>query len=175
MKAAIYNRVSTERQEWETQSRVLRDRCAASGWQIVEEYSEETSATKGEQIAFNRMMADARRRKWDVLVFWAWDRITRRGSSAALDIMRSLDRAGVVYVSHTEPEASSQTDPSLREFMVAFRGWIARLEAQRHSARMKAWHSQKRSLGQPHGRGRAKDKRKRTRRWRKRPAILEGP
>ena len=175
LRAAIYGRVSTDRQEFDTQVRILKEECARRGWLVAETYTEEESATKGEQPAFNRMMRDARLRKWDVLLFWAWDRVTRRGSRATLEIMNALDRAGVVYVSQTEPEASSQTEPILREFMAAFRGFLARTEAKRHSDRMKAWHSQKRALRQPHGRGGAKDKRPRTRRWKKRPATLDPP
>jgi len=98
MKAAIYARVSTDRQETETQTRILKDRCAVAGWTVVAEYTEEESASHGDRNAYNRMMADARARKWDILLFWAWDRVTRGGSLATLSIMNALDRAGVARI-----------------------------------------------------------------------------
>ena len=173
MRAALYARVSTTRQEHEAQQRTLEAEVARRGWTLTHRFAEEDSATSGEQNSFNRMMRAARRREFDVLLFWAWDRVTRKGGLAALRIMDELDRAGVAYVSHTEPEASSQTDPALRELMVALRGFLARMEARRLSERMRGWHSQRRNLGLPHGRPKGrKDRKPRTRRWARRPVVL---
>src|SRR5215467_758657 len=77
VRCAIYARVSTADQNLDNQPTQLREFAARSGWEITGVYRDEASAKNGDRAGFESMMADASRRRFDVLLFW---RLTRRGS-----------------------------------------------------------------------------------------------
>lgn len=67
-RAAIYARVSTGEQTPENQLRCLREVATRAGWTIVEEYAETISGAARSRAELNRMMEDAARRKFDVVM-----------------------------------------------------------------------------------------------------------
>ena len=77
MRAALYTRVSTRDKGQETANQLhqLREFCAAQGWEIAREYEDHDSGGKADRPQFRAMMADAAQRKFDVLLFWALDRL----------------------------------------------------------------------------------------------------
>jgi DNA invertase Pin-like site-specific DNA recombinase len=77
MKAAMYARVSTFDQEPENQLQELRRYVAARGWTAVEYVDRGVSGAKDHRPALDRLVADARRRRFDVLVCWRLDRLGR--------------------------------------------------------------------------------------------------
>ena len=83
MKAAIYARVSTLDQEPENQLAELRRYVEARGWTAVEYVDRGVSGTKDRRPALDRLVADARRRRFDVLVCWRLDRLGRNLRRAA--------------------------------------------------------------------------------------------
>jgi DNA invertase Pin-like site-specific DNA recombinase len=79
-RAAIYLRVSTNEQTTENQRRALEQSANHAGWQIVEIYEDAgISGAKGrdKRPAFDRLLKDAARRKFDVVVAWSVDRLGR--------------------------------------------------------------------------------------------------
>ena len=48
------------------------------------------------------MLKAAHQRKFDILVFWALDRLTREGTRATLNYLQRLESKGVGYVSYQE-------------------------------------------------------------------------
>src|SRR3990172_6682475 len=174
MKAAIYDRTSLERGHPESQAIALHTHAELKGYTVVKEYTDKTSAgPRGEQDQFNEMMKGASRRDFDILLFWSWDRVTRRGPLVTLHLMAEFERMGVAYTSLQEPYLSSQGDPMMRELMGSIIAWVAKQERLRHSERMKAWARKRKSDGKPVGRQKGtKDKKPRVRRWRKRPAEV---
>ena len=50
---------------------------AQRGYEIVQEYTDRISGVKARRPGLDRMMADARRGKFDVVMTWASDRIAR--------------------------------------------------------------------------------------------------
>ena len=77
-RAAIYVRVSTDKQTVENQVRELRQIAERRGWQVVEEYRDAgISGAKGrdQRPGFDTMLKDAQRRRFDVVMAWAIDRI----------------------------------------------------------------------------------------------------
>ena len=79
-RVAIYSRVSTDHQTTENQERELREIAARSGWHIVEVYRDHgISGAKGrdERPAFDRLLKDATRRKFDLIAAWSVDRLGR--------------------------------------------------------------------------------------------------
>lgn len=80
IRAAIYTRVSTigNGQSLEMQLRELREYVERRGWTLSDEYVDEgISGTKDSRPELNRLMADAHRRKCDVVAVWKFDRMTR--------------------------------------------------------------------------------------------------
>lgn len=79
-RAALYLRVSTDRQTVENQSKALEAIATHRGWEIVGTYSDKgISGSKGrkDRPEFDRMLNDAGRGKFDVVMVFALDRIGR--------------------------------------------------------------------------------------------------
>ena len=71
MRAAIYARVSTTNhgQDVTLQTRELQQFAAARGWEIAGEYVDAgVSGTKDSRPELNRLIADAHKRRFDVVV-----------------------------------------------------------------------------------------------------------
>ncbi|MEU1074284.1 MULTISPECIES: recombinase family protein [unclassified Streptomyces] len=76
---------------------------------------------------FERMLEDARQRKFDVVVIYMLSRLTRQGAAEALKIQEELARHGVAIVSTQEPFINTSDD---NPFGVAFFALIAGLAHQ---------------------------------------------
>ena len=104
MKVAIYARCSTDNkgQDPVNQLRELRKFAAQQGWTIVHEYVDHATGKNGDREQFRLMMRDGARRKFECLLFWALDRLTREGIFKTLCYLRQLSDSGVKYRSFTE-------------------------------------------------------------------------
>jgi DNA invertase Pin-like site-specific DNA recombinase len=78
MRVAIHSRVSTIKQGTENQLAQLLEFAAKQGWDIVAEYTDYESGAKAERAEFQRMFGDASRRKFDLVLFRALDRLSNR-------------------------------------------------------------------------------------------------
>lgn len=101
MRAAIYARVSTANngQNPEMQLLELREHCQRRVWQIVGEYVDAgVSGAKERRPQLDRLMADCRRRRVDVVLVYRYDRFARslRQLVNALEEFRSL---GIEFIS----------------------------------------------------------------------------
>ena len=84
MRAAIYARVSTDRQESMNQIAELRAFCDRKGWTIVREYVDEDIGGKQERKPrLESLLGDAHRGEFQIVAFWSLDRLTRRGPDDA--------------------------------------------------------------------------------------------
>jgi DNA invertase Pin-like site-specific DNA recombinase len=78
MKAAIYGRVSTTAQDTNLQMREVRQFVQRRGWQIAEEYIDKgISGNKEKRPALDKLMSDAKRRRFDAVVVYRYDRFAR--------------------------------------------------------------------------------------------------
>ena len=136
-RAAIYTRVSTDEQTTENQTPVLEQWCKAKGFDLTAVYSENASAwTAGHQSEFKRLLEFAHKRKFDVVLVWSLDRITREGSLRLLTILDQLHRAGVRVISYQEPW--TDVPPEMADVLYALYGYMANFESRRRSERTKA-------------------------------------
>ncbi|MFC2019918.1 recombinase family protein [Chloroflexota bacterium] len=164
MRVAIYSRVSTGQQDTTNQSMVLTDWAEQRGFQVTKVYEEGESAWKaGHQRQLARLLEDARKRRFTVVLVWALDRLSREGPLAILTLVNRLKNCGVKVLSYQE--SWTEAPGELGELLYALAGWVARMESERRSERTKAGLAkvvaQGRKLGRPKG---SKDKRKRQRR-----------
>jgi len=77
-RAAIYVRVSTDKQTIENQLRELRQIAERRGWEVVHEYHDAgiSGAKRREsRPGLDQMLKDAQRRRFDVVMAWAIDRL----------------------------------------------------------------------------------------------------
>ena len=98
LRAAVYARVSTHDQEVENQLGELRRFVEVRGWSATEYVDVGVSGAKDRRPALDRVVADARRRRFDVLVCWRLDRLGRnlRHLVTLLDDLQAL---GIAFVS----------------------------------------------------------------------------
>jgi DNA invertase Pin-like site-specific DNA recombinase len=79
-RAALYVRVSTDRQTVENQIAKLTEVAAARGWQVVETYKDagiSGAKTRKDRPGLDEMLQDSARRRFDVVMVWAIDRLGR--------------------------------------------------------------------------------------------------
>jgi DNA invertase Pin-like site-specific DNA recombinase len=151
MKAALWARVSTDRQETENQIRQLREVADRRGWEVAETYFVEASAWKGRHRPdLERAVADARGGRYSVLLVWSLDRLAREGPLDTLQVVDRFGKLGVQVVSHQEPW--TEAGGELRDLLLAIVGWVARFESSRRSERTKAGMERVRAVGQRLGR-----------------------
>src|SRR5439155_23202668 len=95
MRSAIYARVSTFDQEPENQLAELRRYAAAREWTAAEYVDRGISGAKDRRPSIDRLLADARRRRVDVVVCWRLDRLGRnlRHLITQLDELQAHGRA----------------------------------------------------------------------------------
>src|SRR5579863_5332355 len=91
-KVALYARVSTKdgRQDTENQLIALRDYCDKQGWEIADEYVDHETGGTSKRIRFQQMFADAARRRFDLVLVWALDRLTREGVAETFEHIKRL-------------------------------------------------------------------------------------
>lgn len=162
MKAALYLRVSTTEQEAANQLPALEDYAERRGFEVVQVYSEnETAWRNGHQAELAKLLEDARKGKFEVLLIWGLDRLCREGALAILSLVDKLKRYGVRVISYQESWTEAPGD--LADILYAITGWVAKMESQRRSERTKAGLERARREGKPIGK-RGPDKKKRKRR-----------
>lgn len=151
MMAAIWARVSTDRQEGDDQIRELRADAARRHWEVVKVYEVEASGWTGKQRRdLDAAWEDGRQGVYEVLLAWALDRLTREGVEATIREANRFAREGLILASYNEPW-EELTGP-LRELLLAFHGWMARQESARRSERVKAGMARARDQGRRLGR-----------------------
>ena len=104
MKVAIYSRVSTRNhgQDNINQLRQLREYCERQGYDVVGEYVDEASGARSDRSEFRRLFEDAHHRKFDLVLFWSLDRLSREGVLQTLRYLERLTSYGVAWKSFTE-------------------------------------------------------------------------
>jgi DNA invertase Pin-like site-specific DNA recombinase len=133
-KAALYVRVSTPDQRVESQLYDLRELASQRGIEIVREYQDCGSGTKARRPGLDALMADARQRKFAVVLVSAFDRVAR-STKHFLTLIDELDSLGVVFLSRRENIDTS--GPMGRLFLTLISS-IAELESDLIRERVRA-------------------------------------
>jgi putative DNA-invertase from lambdoid prophage Rac len=158
-RAALWARVSTEDQVADNQLSPLRAEASRRGLEVVREFQVHESAFTGKhRRQLGLLIAEAS--AYDVVVVWALDRLSREGIEAIFQTVRRLRERGVRIVSLQEPWVEAAGEAG--ELLMAVAAWVARMESQRRSERVKAGVARRRAQGLPVGRlAGARDKRPR--------------
>jgi len=149
-RAVLYSRVSTANgQDPEMQSREIREYCLRRGWGLVGEYVDiGISGAKERRPQLDRLIADAHKRRFEVVVVWKFDRFARSVSHLlrALETFRAL---GVEFVSLSE-QVDTSTPTGKMIFTVL--GAVAELERSLIAERVRAGLRNARAKGKRLGR-----------------------
>ena len=153
IRVVYYLRVSTESQELHNQRAEILPFIHRRGWKLVPAFEDVMSGRKSEKDrpGFASMLKAAHQRKFDILAFWALDRLTREGTRAALNYLQRLESKRVGYVSYQEQWLDS-TGP-FKDVMISMFATLAKQERARISERtiagLKVARAKGRVLGRP--------------------------
>lgn len=153
MKCIIYSRVSTTDQTIENQIIQLREYAAKQGWNIIDVKTDTCSGSKSadERSGLKEVFDLARRRKFDILLFWSLDRLSREGTRKTLEYLSRLDNYKVKWHSYSEEYISSLG--VFADAIISLMACLAKQERLRIAERTKAGLqraiSQGKTLGRP--------------------------
>lgn len=153
----MYCRVSTKDKGQDTANQLhqLKAFAVQQNWTVVQVYEEHVSGRKDEREreALGQVFADARKRKFDCLLFWSLDRLTRQGAFSTMKYLSRLSELGIAYRSFTEEYIS--TLGVFGDVIISLLATLAKQEAIRVSERTKAGLERARAQGRIGGRPRA--------------------
>jgi len=153
MRAAIYARVSTTNhgQDATMQTRELREYCERRCWQIAGEFVDSgISGAKDRRPELDRLMADAHKRRFDVVAVWKFDRFAR-SVSHLLRALETFNALGIAFVSLSE---SLDTSTPTGKMIFTILGAVAELERSLIAERVRAGLRNARAKGKRLGRPR---------------------
>lgn len=133
MRVAIYCRVSRIDQHPENQLHELRLYAQARGWSIFKEYEDRMSGAKESRPAFNQMLDDARRRRFDMVLCWRLDRFSR----SLRNLLFTIDELVGYGVSFSSLNENIDTHSVTGRFTLSILGALAEMERSRISERVK--------------------------------------
>jgi DNA invertase Pin-like site-specific DNA recombinase len=152
-RAAIYARISTANhgQDVTLQTRELEQFASARNWNVAGVYVDQgVSGSKDSRPELNRLMADAHRRRFDVVCVWRFDRFAR-SVSHLLRALETFKALGIDFVSFSE-QMDTSTPAGKMVFTVL--GAVAELERSLIVERVRAGLRNARAKGKRLGRPR---------------------
>ena len=152
-RVALYARVSTTDQSTDSQLLDLRRYVSERGWHTFREYTDNgVSGTKDSRPALNQLMDDAKKRRFDAVLVWRFDRFARSTKHLilALEEFRNL---GVDFVSYQE---NIDTSSPLGSAIFTIISAVAQLERDIIAERVKAGLRRAKENGKKLGRPKVK-------------------
>ena len=150
MKCGIYVRVSTGKQEMENQLSQLQEFARSQGWVVVAVYADQLTGKNSDRKQFQQIFQAASKRKFDVLLFWSLDRLSREGALETLQHLNRLTSYGIQWRSLTEQYLDSTG--IFREAVISILAVVAKQERVRLSERTLAGLERARKEGKVLGR-----------------------
>ncbi len=151
-RAAIYVRVSTDKQTVENQVRELRQIAERRGWEVVEQYGDAgISGSKGRngRPGLDTMLKDAQRRRFDVVMAWSIDRLGR-SLIDLLGTIQSLEACGAdLYLDQQSIDTTTPAGKLMFQVTGAFAEFERSMIRQRVRAGLKRAVEEGKRLGRP--------------------------
>jgi DNA invertase Pin-like site-specific DNA recombinase len=122
---AIYARVSTDKQKVDMQLNELRDFVNRSGWKVYKEFIDEGyTGSNTKRPAFSEMRHEARKRKFDILLVWKLDRLSR----SLKDLINTLDELGHLGINFISYDNNLDTTTPTGKLVFLIIGAVAEFE-----------------------------------------------
>jgi DNA invertase Pin-like site-specific DNA recombinase len=138
-------------QDSEVQLHELREYVALRGWQITEIYTDTVTGSKDSRPGLNRLMTDAARRRFDVVIVWRFDRFARSVSH----LLRALEQFQALAIDFVSLCENVDTSTPTGKMIFTVLGAVAELERGLIVERVKAGIRNARAKGKKLGRPRA--------------------
>ena len=154
MRAAIYARVSTSDQNNSIQIRELTEYVERRGWELVSVYQDTMSGAKVSRPGLDRLMADARQRRFDAVLVWKLDRFGRSLVHCVGGI-QELASLGVRFIATSQGLDTDESNPAsklLLHILAAVAQFERELIRERVSAGMRSAKAKGTRSGKPIGR-----------------------
>jgi DNA invertase Pin-like site-specific DNA recombinase len=149
-RVVLYTRVSSLDQNPATQLCDLRPLAMARGYEIVAEYTDTISGAKAKRPGLDKLMSDARRGRFDVVLVWAFDRMAR-SVKHFLEVLEEFNRLNIGFISFRE---NVDTDSALGRAMIIIIAAISELERSLIVERVRAGMRRAKLEGRQIGRAR---------------------
>ena len=151
-RVAIYVRVSTDRQTIENQLRELRQIAERRGWEVVHEYHDagiSGSKQREARPGLDQMLNDAQRRRFDVVMAWAIDRLGR-SLVDLLSTIQTLETCGVdLYFDQQSIDTTTPAERLIFQLVGAFAEFERSMIRHRVRAGLKRAVASGKRLGRP--------------------------
>jgi DNA invertase Pin-like site-specific DNA recombinase len=122
---AVYARVSTDKQKVDMQLRELGDFVKRSGWKIYKKFIDQGyTGANTKRPAFIEMMIEAKKRKFDILLVWKLDRLSR----SLKDLINTLDELGSLGIDFISYENNLDTSTPTGKLVFQIVGAVAEFE-----------------------------------------------
>jgi DNA invertase Pin-like site-specific DNA recombinase len=136
------------------QLRELREYVSRRGWECVGEYVDTGwSGAKASRPQLDRLMADARMRRFDAVVVWKLDRWGRSVANCLASI-QELTKLGVRWIAITQNLDTDESNPMSR-FMLTIMAAVAEFEREMIRERVRAGMKAAKHRGKKCGRPKA--------------------
>jgi len=146
---AIYARVSTDRQTTDSQLHELREFVRRAKWKVYREYIDNGYSGKNTQRpAYTEMLSDARHRRFDLLLVWKLDRLSR----SLKDLITTLDELGHLGIDFVSYDNQLDTSSPSGKLVFNIIGAVAEFERDIISERVRAGLTNARKKGKKLGR-----------------------
>jgi len=149
-RAAIYARVSTadRGQDPETQLRQLRELAERRGFSLIAEYVDHASGARNDRERYRAMLAAARKREFDVLLVWRYDRFAR-SMRELVNALSEFESLGVDFISFSE---GADTTTAQGRLLFGIMASLAEFERSLIAERVKAGMQRAKAEGKHTGR-----------------------
>jgi DNA invertase Pin-like site-specific DNA recombinase len=149
IRAAIYTRVSTGRQERDMQLRECRTQCRRAGWRVIGEFTDAATGARRSRPGLDALLAQCKLRKVDIVVVWKLDRLSR-SLTDLLNTAEDLTALGVNLVSlHDQIDTTTPSGKALFQLVGVFAEFERGIMQERIRAGLEAARSRGVRLGRP--------------------------
>ena len=152
-RAALYVRVSTDRQTVENQELQLRQVAERRGWEVIEVYSDaglSGAKDRKQRPGLDQMLSDASRGKFDVVMAWAIDRVGR----SLIDLLGTIQHLEACGVDLYLDQQNIDTTTPMGKLIFQITGAFAEFERSMIRQRIHAGLQRARKAGKVLGRAR---------------------
>lgn len=155
MKVAIYNRISTNKQNLDIQEKICRKYCENQKFKVYAVYKDIYSGAKDSRPSFDIMLDEMRKYKFNCIMVTKLDRIGR-SLKHLISLFDEFNKKGVYFIAATQ---NIDTSSSIGKLQMQIMGAFAEFERNLISERTKEGLKGKKNVGK-----RGKDKKQRKKR-----------
>ena len=149
-KVCVYARCSTSDQQVSNQLIEVRDHCSKMGWEIVKEYIDEGlsgTLSRDKRPAFNEMIKDGYRKKFDSVVCWDISRLGRSMKNLIMFLSDMKDRDIGICSVRQGFDTSTRMGSIMYQFVGILSEWEALMISERTLAGLERARREGKTLG----------------------------